>query len=71
MVAAAALLTDYVLTVALSVAAGVANLTSAFPALYAERVTIAIVVVALMTLVNLRGIRESGLVFAAPPTCKC
>ncbi|MBI2910703.1 MAG: APC family permease [Chloroflexi bacterium] len=66
LVAAAALLTDYVLTVAVSVSAGVAALTSAFPALFARRVEIALMVLALMTLVNLRGLRESGRVFTAP-----
>ena len=64
--AAAALLTDYILTVAVSVSAGVTALTSAFPALYAQRVGIALVVVALMTIVNLRGISESGRIFTLP-----
>ncbi|MGH2614208.1 MAG: APC family permease [Thermomicrobiales bacterium] len=64
--AAAALLTDYILTVAVSVSAGVTALTSAFPALYGRRVEIALVVVALMTVVNLRGISESGRVFTIP-----
>src|SRR5262249_49373017 len=54
--AAAALLTDYILTVAVSTSAGVTALTSAFPNLFAHRVEIALVVVALMTLINLRGI---------------
>lgn len=66
LVAAAALLIDYVLTVAVSTAAGVAALTSAFPVLYAQRVGIALVVLALVTIVNLRGIGETGRVFAVP-----
>jgi amino acid transporter len=64
--AGAALLTDYILTVAVSVSAGVTALTSAFPTLFAHRVAIALVVVGLMTLVNLRGITESGRVFTVP-----
>jgi amino acid transporter len=64
--AGAALLTDYILTVAVSVSAGVTALTSAFPALYMRRVEIALVVVALMTIVNLRGITESGRIFTIP-----
>ncbi len=64
--AAAALLTDYILTVAVSTSAGVAALTSAFPELFAHRVAISAAVVALMALLNLRGIREAGAIFAAP-----
>src|SRR5512133_3498144 len=64
--AAAALLTDYILTVAVSTAAGVAAITSAFPELFARRVLISVLVVVVMTVLNLRGIRESGSVFAAP-----
>jgi amino acid transporter len=64
--AAAALLTDYVLTVAVSVAAGVAALTSIFPWLYEDRVVVGVVIVVAIALVNLRGIRESGLVFSVP-----
>jgi len=64
--AAAALMVDYVLTVAVSVAAGVAAITSAAPGLYDVRVPIGVLVVALFTLGNLRGIRESGTLFAAP-----
>ncbi|MSQ14341.1 MAG: APC family permease [Dehalococcoidia bacterium] len=66
LVAAAALLTDYVLTVAVSVSAGIAALTSAFPGLHDRRVLFAVIVIALMTIVNLRGVRESGKVFMAP-----
>jgi amino acid transporter len=64
--AAAALLTDYILTVAVSVSAGVAAITSAFPELFDQRVLISVAVVAAMTVANLRGIRESGNIFAAP-----
>lgn len=64
--AAAALTTDYVLTVAVSTSAGVAAITSAFPGLFEHRVLISVGVVALMAILNLRGIRESGNVFAAP-----
>jgi len=66
LVAAAALLTDYILTVAVSVSAGIAALGSAFPELRAHRVGAALAVIALITLVNLRGVRESGRVFALP-----
>ncbi len=64
--AAAAILTDYVLTVAVSTAAGVAALTSVFPELYDYRVPICVTLVVLLAMVNLRGIRESGLIFSAP-----
>jgi len=66
LVAAGALLTDYVLTVAVSIAAGVAALTSIFPGLFDVRVTIGVLFVALLCLGNLRGIRESATIFAAP-----
>jgi len=64
--AAAALTTDYIMTVAVSTSAGVAAITSAFPELFAQRVIITVAVVVLMTIMNLRGVRESGTVFAAP-----
>jgi amino acid transporter len=66
LIAAAALLTDYVLTVAVSVAAGVAALTSIIPELFPVRVAAGVLIVAGIALVNLRGIRESGLVFSVP-----
>lgn len=66
LVAGAALLTDYILTVAVSISAGVAAITSAFPALEPVRVEIALAAIAIITLVNLRGLRESGRVFAVP-----
>jgi amino acid transporter len=65
-IAAAALLTDYILTVAVSVSSGVAQITSAFPNLYHVRVEIAVGLVLLVMLVNLRGVKESGAVFAVP-----
>jgi len=64
--AAAALLIDYILTVAVSTAAGIAALTSAFPALYRDRVLFCLLVIFVMMILNLRGTRESGNVFAAP-----
>jgi amino acid transporter len=64
--AAAALLTDYVLTVAVSVAAGVAALTSIVPELFDARVGIGVGIVIGIALVNLRGVRESGLFFSIP-----
>ena len=65
-VAGAALLTDYVLTVAVSVSSGVDQIASAFPAVKAYEAAIAIIVIVLMTYVNLRGVKESGAVFALP-----
>ncbi len=64
--AAAGLSVGYILTVAVSIAAGVVAVVSAFPELQDARVAIAIVAVALITLLNLRGIRESGTIFAIP-----
>jgi len=66
LVAGAALLIDYVLTVAVSVAAGVAALTSAFPALYGYRAILGVLCIAGVMTANLRGLRESGNLFAAP-----
>lgn len=66
LVAAAALLTDYILTVSVSISSGVAQIVSAFPVLYDYRVYICVVCVGLITLVNLRGVRESGAAFAVP-----
>ncbi|MEX1134833.1 MAG: APC family permease [Acidimicrobiia bacterium] len=65
-VAASALLTDYVLTVSVSVAAGVAAITSAAPNLIPWRVAMAIGFVVLLTVANLRGVREASRLFAAP-----
>lgn len=65
-IAGAALLTDYILTVAVSISSGVAQITSAFPALIPIKVEIAVAVIILMTVVNLRGVKESGRIFAVP-----
>lgn len=64
--AGAALLTDYILTVAVSISSGVAQLTSAYPALYPYRVEIAVVMIAIIMVINLRGVKESGTAFAIP-----
>ncbi|MGH7359574.1 MAG: APC family permease, partial [Candidatus Rokuibacteriota bacterium] len=66
LVAGAALLIDYVLTVAVSVAAGIDAITSALPPLLPYRVTLCVAGVVAIALVNLRGVRESGRLFAAP-----
>ncbi|MFB0536796.1 MAG: APC family permease [Anaerolineae bacterium] len=64
--AAAALLIDYVLTVAVSITAGIAAITSAFPALLPFRVGLCLLAIAFITWANLRGVRESGTLFAIP-----
>ena len=65
--AAASLMIDYVLTVAVSVAAGIAAITSAIPSLFPYRsVVLGVFAIVLVLLVNLRGVRESGKVFAVP-----
>jgi amino acid transporter len=66
LVAAAALLTDYVLTVAVSVAAGIFAITSAAPSLASHRVILSLLCIVILTLGNLRGVREAGLLFAFP-----
>jgi amino acid transporter len=66
---ASALMVDYTLTVAVSVSSGVANLASAFPALDAHVTLIAVLVVAAIAVMNLRGVRESGTAFAIPTYC--
>ncbi|WP_405597831.1 APC family permease [Streptomyces sp. NBC_01410] len=66
LVVASSLLVDYVMTVAVSVASGVDNIISAVPELADERVLMALIFVALLTAMNLRGVRESGQLFAAP-----
>jgi amino acid transporter len=65
-VAGAALLTDYILTVAVSISSGVAQITSAFPGLLPYRVEMAVGVILFMMIMNLRGVKESGRVFAVP-----
>jgi amino acid transporter len=66
LVAAAALLLDYVLTVAVSIAAGVAAITSAFPAWHVSTVELSLGFLVLIAIGNLRGIRESGRIFSVP-----
>lgn len=64
--AGAALLSDYILTVAVSVSSGVAQVVSAYPMLYRYRVGIAVGLVFMIMLINLRGVKESGITFAIP-----
>ncbi len=66
LVAGAALLIDYVLTVTVSVAAGIAAITSAFPALLPHTVLLCLLSILFITVVNLRGVRETGKVFTLP-----
>jgi len=66
LIAAASLLVDYTLTVAVSISAGVLAITSAFPELVPYRVEMCLVFLAILTIGNLRGIRESGNIFAVP-----
>jgi amino acid transporter len=64
--AAAALIIDYVLTVAVSVAAGIAAVTSALPSLYSHREALGILAIVILVVGNLRGLRESGRLFSVP-----
>ncbi len=64
--AGAALLTDYILTVSVSVSSGVAQIVSAYPDLFPYRVWICVAVILFIMLINLRGVRESGITFAIP-----
>lgn len=66
MIAGSALLTDYILTVAVSVSSGVAQLVSAYPGLYQYRVWLAVALVMFVMLINLRGVKESGIAFSIP-----
>ncbi len=66
LVAAASLLIDYVLTVSVSLSAGVLAITSAFPSLAGQRVNLALGFLVLLTVANLRGVKEAGTVFAVP-----
>ncbi len=65
-IAGAALLTDYILTVAVSVSAGVEQITSGFQGLIPFRVEISVGLIILITVINLRGVKESGRIFAVP-----
>jgi amino acid transporter len=64
--AGAALLTDYILTVSVSISSGVAQIISAYPALFPYRVWLALIAVFFIMLINLRGVKESGTMFAIP-----
>ncbi|MDD2920960.1 MAG: APC family permease [Anaerolineales bacterium] len=64
--AGAALLTDYILTVAVSISSGVAQIVSAYPVLFPYRVVIAVLAVLFVMMINLRGVKESGAAFAIP-----
>jgi amino acid transporter len=66
LIAAASLLIDYVMTVAVSTASAIAQIQSVVPAAYDFRIEIAFVSIALITIANLRGLRESGNIFAVP-----
>ena len=64
--AGASLLIDYILTVAVSVSSGVTAIVSAFPSVEPHRVALALLIIAFVALMNLRGVKESGAVFAVP-----
>ena len=66
LVAGAALLIDYVLTVTVSIAAGIAAITSAFPGLQNETVSMCLLAIVFIMVINLRGVRESGKLFSLP-----
>jgi amino acid transporter len=66
LIAGASLLTDYILTVSVSIASGVAQITSAFPALYDYRVVLSVGFIMFVMFMNLRGVKESGTAFAIP-----
>lgn len=66
LVAAAALLTDYILTVAVSIASGIQQIGAAYPVLQPRSVVLCVAAVLLLMVVNLRGVRESGLAFRVP-----
>lgn len=66
LVAGASLLTDYILTVSVSIASGVAQITSAFPMLHDYRVVLSVAFIMFVMLMNLRGVKESGTAFAIP-----
>jgi amino acid transporter len=66
LIAAASLLTDYILTVSVSISSGVAQIVSAYPNLYDYRVVMSVAAVFLIMLINLRGVRESGAAIAVP-----
>jgi amino acid transporter len=65
-IAAASLLTDYILTVAVSISSGVAQIVSAYPILYSYRVLVSVALVVFVMVINLRGVKEAGAAFAIP-----
>jgi len=65
-IAGSALFTDYILTVAVSISSGVAQIVSAFPVIFPHRVLLAVILVLFIMMVNLRGVKESGSLFAVP-----
>jgi amino acid transporter len=66
LLAAAALMIDYVLNVAVGISAGIGALVSALPSLQKYTLVLCLVVLAILTIVNLRGVREAGSAFIAP-----
>jgi len=66
LIAGASLLTDYILTVSVSIASGVAQITSAFPVLHDYRVVLSVIFILFVMTMNLRGVKESGTAFAIP-----
>ena len=66
LVAASALLTDYILTVAVSISGGIAAITSAYPRLLPHTVALCLLAICVLMIVNLRGVRESGIAFSVP-----
>ncbi|MEK6751106.1 MAG: APC family permease [Chloroflexota bacterium] len=66
LIAGASLLIDYILTVSVSIASGVAQITSAFPEIYTYRVALAVIFIMFIMLMNMRGVKESGVAFAVP-----
>lgn len=66
LIAGAALLTDYILTVSVSISSGVAQIVSAYPVLFSYRALIAVALVLFIMLINLRGVKESGIAFSIP-----
>ncbi len=66
LIAGASLLIDYILTVSVSIASGVAQITSAFPNMFPYRVLLAVIFIAFIMVMNLRGVKESGVAFAVP-----
>lgn len=66
LIAAAALLTDYILTVAVSISSGVAAITSAYVGMHSHTIALCVASIVLLTVVNLRGVRESGALFSVP-----